>query len=499
VSPRQRPEPDGRLKIGQLATRTDTPKETIHYYLRLGLLSPPLATSRNMAYYGERHVEELRLVAKLRAESYLPLDKIKRILDEGRLAARARELDVAGELFGRTAKVAAEPLDMAGLAARTGVPVPTLEAAVRAGLLGQGDGALGWEDLRLAEVIAEARGSAGDEALLERLEILDRHVQAMVEDELRHFFAMSGAGIEPERGLELLHGGRQTIGRYLTLARARRMRQGVERVLAEVDALARRSYSPYPAVPLSARAPEWSQDGSRGRQSRTAPIHPRHEDVAESESALVLGGAADLEAAAAWADRRLLLGDYAEVVARADEIRRARDPGVALASCAAEACVELGLYPQALAWIEPVRAEVEPRARTVRQELVWAAAVLARLRDALAAPAEPGAPWSALARLRGDVVHDLIGALTTLARVSARLEVEPSPLVVARAALLLGRIYAGTPRFLGLGGAAEQALARAYDALSRLVDTPNDPGLGVTERLRAIIAAERARLVALGA
>jgi hypothetical protein len=26
----------------------------------------------------------------------------------------------------------------------------------------------------------------------------------------------------------------------------------------------------------------WSQDGSRGRQSRTAPVHPRHDDVANS-------------------------------------------------------------------------------------------------------------------------------------------------------------------------------------------------------------------------
>lgn len=481
MSTRSRATPDGGLKIGELAARTDTPKETIHYYLRLGLLSPPLSTSRNMAYYGERHVEELRLVAKLRAESYLPLDKIKRILDEGRLAARARELDVAGELFGRTAKLAAEPLDVAALAARTGVPQPTLEAAVRAGILGRDDGALGWEDLRLAEVIAEARGSAGDEALLERLEILDRHVRAMVEDELRHFFAMSGAGIEPERGLELLHGGRQTIGRYLTLARARRMRQGVERVLAEVDALARRSYVPYPAVPLASREPLAPREPEPPRDPEPVP-----------------GDTPDLEASAAWADRHLLLGDYAEVVARADEIRRVRDPGVLLASCAAEACVELGLYPQALAWIEPVRAAVEPRQRTVRQDLVWSAAVLARLRDALAGPAEPGAPWSALARLRGDVVHELIGALTTLARVSARLEAEPSALVVARSALLLGRIYAGTPRFLELGAAAEQALARAHDALSRLVHSPEDPGLGVTERLRGIIDAERARLVVLG-
>lgn len=471
MSPRRRA-PDGRLKIGELAARTDTPKETIHYYLRLGLLSPPLETSRNMAYYGERHVEELRLVAKLRAESYLPLDKIKHILDEGRLAARARELDLAGELFGRTARLATEPLDVATLAARTGVPVATLQAALQAGLLGGEDGALGWEDLRLAELIAEARVSADDEPLLERLEILDRHVRAMVEDELRHFFAMSGAGVAPERGLELLHGGRQTIGRFLTLARARRMRQGVERVLAEVEALARRSYVPYPPVPPEARAPEPPD---------------------------VLDAASTPEAWTAWAERRLLLGDYAEVVARAEALGRGRDPGVAVASSAAEACVELGLYPQALAWLEPVRATVEPGQRTVAQELTWAAAVLARLRDTLAAPAEAGAPWSALSRLRGDVVHDLIGALSTLARAGARLEREPSLRARARGALLLGRIYAGTPRFLELGAAAEQALARADDAVSRLAATTEDPGLGVTERLRGIIATERARLAALGA
>jgi DNA-binding transcriptional MerR regulator len=194
----------GLLKMGELAQRTDTPKETIHYYLRLGLLSPPVETSRNMAYYGERHVEELRSIARLQAESYLPLDKIKVLLDEERRASADRARDLAGDLFGRGARLALEPLDRAGLARRSGLDLARVDEAVSAGLLGRSGGGFGWEDLRIAEVLAEA----GDDAVVERLHILDRHVRGMVDDELGHFFAMIAAGIDPDRGLELLHGAR---------------------------------------------------------------------------------------------------------------------------------------------------------------------------------------------------------------------------------------------------------------------------------------------------
>ncbi len=55
-----------------------------------GLLRKPKKTSRNMAYYDESHIEQLKLIKRLRTESYLPLHVIKKVLKEGKLGTSAR-------------------------------------------------------------------------------------------------------------------------------------------------------------------------------------------------------------------------------------------------------------------------------------------------------------------------------------------------------------------------------------------------------------------------
>jgi DNA-binding transcriptional MerR regulator len=72
------------MKISELAEAAGVSKQTIHFYLRQGLLSPPVQTSRNMAYYDSRHVEEISLIKELQEERYLPLAVIKVILDSRR-------------------------------------------------------------------------------------------------------------------------------------------------------------------------------------------------------------------------------------------------------------------------------------------------------------------------------------------------------------------------------------------------------------------------------
>lgn len=72
------------MKISELADTASVSKQTIHFYLREGLLSPPVQTSRNMAYYDSRHVAEIRLIKELQEERYLPLAVIKTIVDARR-------------------------------------------------------------------------------------------------------------------------------------------------------------------------------------------------------------------------------------------------------------------------------------------------------------------------------------------------------------------------------------------------------------------------------
>lgn len=76
--------PDELVKISELAKAAGVSKQTIHFYLREGLISPPVQASRNMAYYDVRHLEEIRLIKELQEQRYLPLAVIRRILSNRR-------------------------------------------------------------------------------------------------------------------------------------------------------------------------------------------------------------------------------------------------------------------------------------------------------------------------------------------------------------------------------------------------------------------------------
>ncbi len=72
------------MKIGELVKRTGMPKETIHYYIREGLLRKPRKSGSNVAEYTEGHVERILLVKELRDIFFLPIPEIKKILKQSR-------------------------------------------------------------------------------------------------------------------------------------------------------------------------------------------------------------------------------------------------------------------------------------------------------------------------------------------------------------------------------------------------------------------------------
>ncbi len=67
------------LRISDLEKLTGASRKTIHYYLSRGLLSEPLRTGKTMAYYDQKHVEDLRTIRKLREKGY-PLVQIKEMV-----------------------------------------------------------------------------------------------------------------------------------------------------------------------------------------------------------------------------------------------------------------------------------------------------------------------------------------------------------------------------------------------------------------------------------
>jgi DNA-binding transcriptional MerR regulator len=72
------------MKISQLVKRTGVPKETIHFYIREGLLRKPRKSGVNSAEYNETYVDQVQLIKDLRDNYYLPIPEIKKIVKEFR-------------------------------------------------------------------------------------------------------------------------------------------------------------------------------------------------------------------------------------------------------------------------------------------------------------------------------------------------------------------------------------------------------------------------------
>src|SRR5262245_32430093 len=76
-----------RMRIGELARTAGVSRETIHFYLREGLLPPPQKVNARVAYFDAGHLARLRLIKSLQ-QVHLPLSSIREHLQyvEGRSA-----------------------------------------------------------------------------------------------------------------------------------------------------------------------------------------------------------------------------------------------------------------------------------------------------------------------------------------------------------------------------------------------------------------------------
>lgn len=84
------------MKIKDLVEKSGMPKSTIQYYLREGLLHPPLKTGQTSANYDESHLQRLKQIANLKKGSRIPLSFLKEKLQETRISIQtmSSEFDV---------------------------------------------------------------------------------------------------------------------------------------------------------------------------------------------------------------------------------------------------------------------------------------------------------------------------------------------------------------------------------------------------------------------
>ncbi len=131
------------MRIGELAKAAGVTVQTIHFYLREGLLPPPTKTAPNMAYYGPEYLEDIRLIKELQSERYLPLGLIRQLLQakrEGHDLGQLREMRLAIDwAFGDGEdQTDAGPIALPEYIFHTGLPVHAVKKLEDLGLISSG-------------------------------------------------------------------------------------------------------------------------------------------------------------------------------------------------------------------------------------------------------------------------------------------------------------------------------------------------------------------------
>jgi DNA-binding transcriptional MerR regulator len=143
-----------------LEERTQVSRESIHFYLREGLLPEPERPKRNVAHYSEEHVVRIRLIKRLQEERFLPLGVIKQMLEQAEGALAGDSGNIAAfelalqSLLGGDVPHPDEPVG--AVAERAGLDREDIEALHRAGAVTiTEDGSGPALDFRDAAIVAQ--------------------------------------------------------------------------------------------------------------------------------------------------------------------------------------------------------------------------------------------------------------------------------------------------------------------------------------------------------
>jgi tetratricopeptide (TPR) repeat protein len=91
--------PDKHFTLSEFAKAADVAKETIHYYLRMGILPKPRKLRERSNLYDENSLRLIRLVQLLQREKRLPLAHIAELFEQGDYDARQLELNLVSGLY----------------------------------------------------------------------------------------------------------------------------------------------------------------------------------------------------------------------------------------------------------------------------------------------------------------------------------------------------------------------------------------------------------------
>lgn len=216
------------VKMRDLEQRSGVGRETIRYYIGLGLLPEPGRPKPNVADYSEEHVVRLAAIRRLQAERYLPLSFIKTLLDR---PSHGEMEPIPGfeALLGPRLGFAPDgpPTSLAEAAAVSGLSEAEIDTLIAGGVLfateAPGGGralapmdlavARAWGRVRAAGYTPEAGFFAEDAA------IYAETLAPMVRREVDRFFTRVTGGRSPEEAAALAQAGVEDVNALIVAMR----------------------------------------------------------------------------------------------------------------------------------------------------------------------------------------------------------------------------------------------------------------------------------------
>jgi DNA-binding transcriptional MerR regulator len=204
------------MKMRELEQRSVVGRETIRYYIRMGLLPEPARPKPNVADYADEHVRRLGVIKRLQAERYLPLGFIKQVLDRPNSGEIAALPGLEGMLAASLGIAAANGgTSLADAAAQAGLTPAELEVLARDRVVEVQDGALSPLDLAIARAWGrvKAAGYSPDAGFFaEDAQLYVEALEPLTRREIERFYGrLTGSGtIEDaarmgQAGIELIN------------------------------------------------------------------------------------------------------------------------------------------------------------------------------------------------------------------------------------------------------------------------------------------------------
>ncbi len=219
------------MRMAELERLSGVPRETIHYYLREGLLPAPSRQGKTQALYDDGHLERLRLVRQLREEKYLPVAVIRSILRAGLEGPTGRDLDTLADVLRIDPHLGA-----------AAVPAVVADEEVHRvahelGVLAPGESADDPTVARVLATVAEVVGLEGvaRDLTLDDLRVCAPKVGALVEAEAAVFFDLVIRRGEMAEPVAALRAGRSAVARFIAAYRDLTLRRIVEELISAVQ------------------------------------------------------------------------------------------------------------------------------------------------------------------------------------------------------------------------------------------------------------------------